>query len=399
MQIPLVVANLQFSRDGRWLGFFWPGEDQTQLLEFVSPQEYSTLRNNSGATRISHNSCATSSDDRFLAVAMDDGVHLWNLPADREVGLVPTGHAETVIFEPVGKALWTCGTGSGLQRWAIHSSGTNELELSFAPPERIELPFAPLRLASDRAGQTLAGVSQSEGQVMVLDWAAKSTHLLPVHDPMADFIALSADAKWLATSGWRSDRVQLWNLESGKLVKDWVVGMETRVAFTPDSRELIVERGSEFQFLEVESLETSRRLRREIGLYPGNVAFSPDGKLMAMEMAPAVIHLREVSTGRTVAQLEDPFGDRSNLISFTHEGTKLIVLSTYAAAIHVWDLRAIRSRLKTMHLDWDWPEFLATVPTETSFSKKPQPLRDQVVGAQPIAGTQESVTNASPAKP
>ena len=31
MQIPLEVANLQFSRDGRWLGFFWPGEDQAQI--------------------------------------------------------------------------------------------------------------------------------------------------------------------------------------------------------------------------------------------------------------------------------------------------------------------------------------------------------------------------------
>jgi WD40 repeat protein len=135
------------------------------------------------------------------------------------------------------------------------------------------------------------------------------------------------------------------------------VGLETRVAFTADSQELIVEHGSEFHFMKVGTLETSRRLRREIGLYPGSVAFSPDGKLMAMEMAPAVIHLKEVSTGRTVAQLEDPFGDRSSMISFTHDGTRLVVLSTYASAIHVWDLRAIRSRLKPMGLDWDWPEF------------------------------------------
>jgi hypothetical protein len=33
------------------------------------------------------------------------------------------------------------------------------------------------------------------------------------------------------------------------------------------------------------------------------------------------------------------------------------VLSSYASAIHVWDLRGVRSRLKTMGLDWDWPEF------------------------------------------
>jgi WD40 repeat protein len=177
-------------------------------------------------------------------------------------------------------------------------------------------------------------------------------------------------------------------------VKDWVVGLETKVAFTPDSLELIVERGSEFQFLNVGTLENSHQMRRELGLYPGNVAFSPDGKLLAVEIAPAVIHLKEVSTGRTVAQLEDPFGDRSNMISFTHEGTKLIVLSTYASATHIWDLRAIRSRLKPLGLDWDWPEFSApTVETAMSNSRKP-------IGNLATAAQQSLTTNsATPALP
>jgi serine/threonine protein kinase/WD40 repeat protein len=396
MQIPLEVANLQFSRDGRCLGFFWPSEDHAQLLEFVSPQEYCTLQDNSGVNRLAHNFCATSPDDRFLAVAMDDGVHLWNLPADREVALVPAGHTETVLFEPSGKALWICATSSGLQRWAIHPSGMNELALE--APEPIKLPFVPLRFASDRAGRTLAIVGQNEGQVMVLDLATKSTRLLPDHDPMADFIALSSDGKWLATSGWHSDRAQLWNLESSKLVKDWVVGLETKVAFTPDNLELILERGTQFQFLKVGTLENSHQLKREIGLYPGNVAFSPDGKLMAVEIAPAVIHLKEVSTGRTVAQFEDPFGDRSNMILFTHEGTKLIVLSTYASAVHIWDLRAIRSRLKPLGLDWDWPE--STEPAvETAASNGREPIANLVGSNATAAAKQSAANNSVPALP
>jgi hypothetical protein len=87
------------------------------------------------------------------------------------------------------------------------------------------------------------------------------------------------------------------------------------------------------------------------------VAFSPDGKLMALEMAPAVIHLKEVATGRTVARFEDPFGDRATWQGFTPDGTRLVVVAMYARAIHVWDLRAIRTRLKEMNLDWAWDEF------------------------------------------
>ncbi len=394
LEIPLLVANLRFGQDGRWLGHFWPAEDHAQLLEFVSPDEYTTLLNNSGGDRISHNSCAVSPDDRFLAVAMDDGVHLWNLQDDREVGWLPTGHVETVVFEPTGKALWTCSTNSGLQRWALGPPGNNEREPIFAPPERIELPFAPLRLASDRAGQTLALLSQRDGRVVLLDVATKSTRLLPVRDSSADFIAISADAKWLATSGWHSDRAQLWNIESSELVKDWVVGLETRVAFTPDSRELILERGSEFQFLKIGMLETTRRLPREIGLYPGTVAFSPDGELMAMEIAPAVIHVKEVSTGRTVAQLEDPFRDRSNLISFTHEGTRLIVLSAFNSAIHVWDLRAIRSRLKSMELDVDRPKpSKSMVKAATSNARGPT---GNLTGIPVTAGPSQSSATKTP---
>ena len=378
MQIPL-IANLQFSRDGRWMGFFWPNEDQAQLLEFVSPQEYFTLQDNSGTDRVSYNACAISAEDCFLAVAMDDGVDLWDLPTGRLIALVPSGHCETVVIEPQGQALWTCGTNQGLQRWPIHPSATNGSELLIGPPQRIGVQFAPRRLASDQAVQKLALVGDATGQAMVLDLATRSTLDAPVSHPMADYVAVSPDAKWLATSGWHSDRVQLRNLQTGKLVKDWVVGLETKVAFTPDSRELIVEQGGEFHFVNVETLETSRRLKREVGLYPGNVAFSPDGKLMAMEMAPAVIHLKEVSTGRTVAQLEDPFGDRSNMISFTHDGTKLVVLSTYASAIHVWDLRAIRSRLKPMGLDWNWPEFAPLANLESKPTIDHPRLRVQVI--------------------
>ena len=44
-------------------------------------------------------------------------------------------------------------------------------------------------------------------------------------------------------------------------------------------------------------------------------------------------------------------------MDFTPDGTRLVVVAGYAKAIHVWNLRAIRDRLKTMNLDWDWPEF------------------------------------------
>jgi hypothetical protein len=150
--------------------------------------------------------------------------------------------------------------------------GANGPEPPLGPPQRIELPFAPTRIVSDRATRTLAIISKSTGQAAVVDLTNLAPRSVAFDDPTADFIALSPDAKWLATSGWHSDRCRLWNAESGKLLKEWIVGAEAKVGFTPDSRELVVARGSEFHFLSVDTLATSRRLEREIGLYPGDVA-------------------------------------------------------------------------------------------------------------------------------
>jgi autotransporter-associated beta strand protein len=131
----------------------------------------------------------------------------------------------------------------------------------------------------------------------------------------------------------------------------------SQVFFTPDSRELIISRGEEFSFWDIESLQPLRRIHRDVVLYPGHVGFSPDGRLMALEMAPGVIHLKDVATARTVARLEDPYGDRANWIGFTPDGTQLAVVAHYATSVHTWDLRAIRTKLKSMGLDWDWPPF------------------------------------------
>jgi hypothetical protein len=219
------------------------------------------------------------------------------------------------------------------------------------------LPFVPHRASRSLDGRTLAIVSETAGAGLLMDLTMTAVRGPHFAHPRAGFVALSQDGRWVASCGWHSDRVRLWNVGTGQMVHEWVLGKWTTVFFTPDSRALIISRGDEFGFWDVETLQPIRRLPRDVTPFPGWVAFSPDGKLMALEMAPAVIHLKEVATGRTVAQLEDPHGDRANWQGFTPDGTHLVVVAKYASAIHLWDLRAIRTRLKDMNLDWDWPEF------------------------------------------
>jgi serine/threonine protein kinase/WD40 repeat protein len=351
----------RFSPDGRWLGVSWDGD----LLEVTPTREYRTLVASAGAGRGSYNYYGDiSPDGRLLVVGMDEGARLWDLDSGRELAAFPEG-TPFAFFETGGRTpvppkgpgwrLLTCGSG-GLRRWPLRSDGPDGAHLRLGPPPQLS-PLPRAWFTRRPEGGMLGAVTREGGVNKLLDLETGTVRRqLNVH-PQGDVRALSADGRWAASCGWHSDRVRLYNAGTGEKVKEWVTGKRTAVFFTPDSRTLIVSRGDEFTFRDVHTLGVTRRLLRTGTPHPGWVAFSPDGRLMALEMAPAVLELKEVSSGRTVARLEDPMGDLATWQAFTPDGTRLVVASKPASAVHVWDLRAIRRRLKAMNLDWDWPEF------------------------------------------
>jgi serine/threonine protein kinase/WD40 repeat protein len=373
-----------FSADSRWLGVVWDG-DKADLLEVTPTREYRTLISSVGAGRGGYSYYSDiSPDGRLLAAGMDEGARLWDLHSDRELAVLPIG-TPFAFFEgrggdgssaPSNSPRWgllTCGS-DGLLRWPVTSDDPAGKRLRLGPPRQLS--------SLSRAWFTRSADGGTRG--MVTD-EGRSNHLLDLEKgvvgrtmgrhPQGEIQALSADGRWVASCGWHSDRVLLWNAGTGQMVHEWILGKRTTVAFTPDSRSLVISRGDEFSFWDVETLRPIRRLPRDVTPFPGHIAFSPDGRLMALEMAPAVLHLKEVATGRTVAKLEDPCGDRAHWQGFTPDGTRLVVVAKYASAIHIWDLRAIRSRLREMNLDWDWPEF----PPAPARKLDPAPMTIEVL--------------------
>jgi serine/threonine protein kinase/WD40 repeat protein len=356
MQIPMGLAGLQFSEDGRWLGVTIRGQ-QIQALEVVPTNVYRTWGAGMGGFQGNF-----SPDGRLLAVGFDDGARLWDVIAGRELARLP-GPIASVFFHPTGHELFTCAPG-GLNRWPIEERPEFPHDLHIGPAQPIPVPIVPQRADASADGRTIAVVSEAEGKAVTINFPGPDAtngesvrEGLTLMHPGATIVALSRNGRWLATSGWHSTRVRLWDAHTGRMVHEWSPGERSHVVFTPDSRVLILCRGDEFSFWDLESLQPIRRIHRDVSLFPGQVGFSPDGRLMALEMAPGVIHLKDVATARTVARLEDPFGDRAAWIGFTPDGTQLAVVAPYARAVHTWDLRAIRVELKSMGLDWDWPAF------------------------------------------
>ena len=394
MRLPLAGSLGATREEGQWAGIISPSNRMAQLWGIVPSHEYHTFLNSFGDGDSHLREGDISPDSTLLALGASDGVRLWDIARGREVAWLRLHDTTSALFREHGHELLTCGPVDGLQRWHIKASpepgGGEQISLAGAIP----LPFAPMRISKARDDRALAIVSESAGQCLLIDLATGSERSSVLTHVNGGYIALSPNAEWVASSGWHSDRVKVWDGKSGKMLKEVTTNLTCAVFFTPDNRELIVARDQAFIFYDLKTLEVSRRLPREMGLYPGHVAFTADGKLMAVEMSPGVIHLKEFTSGRTLAKLEDPQGDHSTWMSFTPDGTQLIVAARYASAIHRWDLQAIRAHLKSINLDWDWPEFPPSV-LEHSFDKKRQPLRMQVVDMKSAGGRSPGTQTSS----
>jgi len=368
--------SLRFSKDGRWAGVIFPGDGKAQLLEFIPSKVYHTFVG-SLMDRFSFGSI--SADGRVLALA-SKSVSIRELPGGGELTVLPvepdsrTSYVHMTLFHPNGKELLTSGPRLWFEIWPIEPDATVPRKLRLGPPRRLPLPFIPFDFALARDGRTMAVADAYGGEARIMDLYTGTLRAVRFPHTNTDCVALSPDAQWLATSGWQSTQAQLWNVQTGERLLN-VTGERARVTFTPDGRELVVSTPQAYVFYDVKTQNVTRRFQRQVSMHPGWIAFSPDGKLMAMEVSPGVFWFCEVASGRSIAHLQDPRGSVSRWMGFTPDGTQFIVAAGYEKAVHRWDLRAMRTELKAMDLDWHWPEF----PPRSAESQHLPPLEVEVI--------------------
>jgi WD40 repeat protein len=108
-----------------------------------------------------------------------------------------------------------------------------------------------------------------------------SGHTLSNHTRQEFYsLTYSADGSWLAT-GDSGGNVELWKMPSGKRVRSIIVrGGEARVAFSPDS--LRLKTGDSGGIVNVWNVETGEKLQDNFlyGSIIRSVAFSPDGTVL-----------------------------------------------------------------------------------------------------------------------
>jgi WD40 repeat protein len=297
-----------------------------------------------------------SPDGRLMVSAGDDGVRFWDLAAGTEAAKALTarqgaGRTRAVLH---GDALITAGE-AGLQRWPLRVDWQRGI-FRLGTPRTIDLsadrPLPDVRnVALSPDGRTAAVVLFGLDNVLLFDLDRPDRARRLAGHAGLDRVGFSPDGRWLVSGNWHGAEVKVWDARTGAPEKVLPFPQSAHAVFSPDGRWLVTSTGQEYQFLEAGSWRLVRRLARErAGDVPGGMAFTRDGRTLALSHSRSLVRLIDPATGAELATLPAA----GPPLCFSPDG-RLLATVGENHAIDVWDLRLIRRQLAALGLDWELP--------------------------------------------
>jgi len=362
--------SLHFSHDDRHLGYtFADMKPEIGTWEVATGRECRLLHahdeQGSGPWSVD-----IHSQGRLMATASDDGVRLWDLNLAQEIAHLPLGWSRAALFHPSGDSLITAGK-AGVQRWPLVLDMQGGM-LRIGPPRSLGGPASTHhnRASLSRDGRRLA-VVMSPDEAVVIDVERPDVKVQLRNHPNLDKVIISPDGRWAATGTQHGTGVKVWDATSGKLLKDIPVANYGWAVFGPEGRTLIAGSAKDSaQTWEIGSWNAIPSAKQS-----GEGIFSPDGKFFAaLADLRRTIRLLDVSSGKELATLTAPNPLPISAICISPDGTQLAATCNFHV-VQLWDLRAIRTQLAGISLDWNLP----SLRMKTNDQDRPHPLRVEVV--------------------
>jgi len=343
----------QFSSDGQRLACHL-GRNKVALWNVVTSPVCRTLSGPS-ANRAGP-FVSFSPDGRWLLTA-GPGLRLWDVNTARCVQVLAEEDSRAGCFHPDGHSLFTCGRAAA-RRWPIRSetkapAGT----LALGPAEQLD--------GGNKSRSALALAGKSRVFALVLDEQETAIVFrgdnfdekvgLRGHTGMRS-VALSPDGEWAATGSWHGKDTRVWNARTGALVET-LPGGDAHVAFSPDGRWLVTGTAEEYGFWKVGTWQPGLRIARDDPGVAGPLAFSADGRYLAIAHTGKEVRVVDSATGREVVTLSAPHPRPITSLAFSPDGGRLAV-GHMDHTVQLWDWKRLRQQMAEAKLDQDLPSLV-----------------------------------------
>jgi WD40 repeat protein len=345
---------LRFSRDGRRLAFA-PEHLACALFDLTGSDGWRELRGRPGsAPRASVQRLSVAG--QWLATVDAQEARLWNASAGREVAALP------LSADSLARALvtadgreWIAGShASGFARHRLPTddpAGTKKLE-----------PGEPLDGARKVAvfdlgpGSRLWVLERAEAKQIVLwpegrrDRERVLTTVERLHGACC-----SPDGRWLCLLTGPAPGVSVWDVAAGRKAADLTFRRHADAQFSPDGRWLLTGTDAEYRLWSVGDWQPDRSWPSELGgRNAGAMAYSPDGRFVALAHGANGVQLRDARDYTELARLEPPMALSLEAIGWSPDSTRLYVHQA-GHRISYWSLPELRGELARLGLNWEEP--------------------------------------------
>ncbi len=354
IKTPGAIACLVFAPDGKTLAA--KGRDQIirvfetatakSISEFSEPVVDRRPANGmvffiaGGGVSAEPRDFAFTPDSKTIVASAGQTVRFWSIATGKEQA-VNTGHrgaVTAVVFTPDGKTLISRGADNTIRRW---NASTGDEVGSFPETKgAVNVAFAP--------DGTILALTKTDGTIRVLAAAdGKELHSFKGHANGAASLAFAPNSKMLASCGNADGTIRLFDLDQGKEMRNITMPGATvagnpgvvvfgggngggivrqGIAFSPDGQTIAVSinagpalarRGggppgdSTLRLWDVGTGKEVRKITLATGRAVNQLAFSPNGRLLATDNADQTVSLWEIASGRERAVLGAPAADQT----------------------------------------------------------------------------------------
>jgi len=300
-------------------------------------------------------SLTVSRDNRWLATSRSS-VDLWNLRnGELEARIPESGAPRDTAFATNGTDLFV-GGGVGLKRYEIRSTIQEDGKSALEFREKSELLSGRIdRFGLSPDGTEIAAIKGRKVHVISSESGERQALLSGQTGIEHGDIIYSHDNLWMLGTSWAGRGVRIWDrrdldLKPVNLLENQKV---VTAEFSPDGKWLLTSTRRKYQFWETGSWkekEERKFARSAVGGF-GVMAFSPDGKMLAVSPGGQKVELRDFATHELLIILRPPEPASLVRLRFSPDGSKIFA-TNIAHDVVVWDLPKLRKELMTMGLDW-----------------------------------------------